>query len=84
MDRRQGRRSLHRERRGRRGVATGSASGNAINLRYVLAVPIDGTTRHLDMDDWMYLVDERTLLNRTTMSKWDLRLGDITIAFRKG
>lgn len=66
------------------GTAVGAASGNAINLRYVLAVPVDGNVWHLDMDDWMYLVDERTLINRTTMSKLGFRVGDVTIAFRKG
>lgn len=65
------------------GTAVGSASGNALNLRYVLAVPIEGSTWNLDMDDWMFLMDETFLLNRTTMSKFGVRLGDITIAFRK-
>lgn len=65
------------------GTAVGSAAGNALNLRYVLAVPIDGRVWHLDMDDWMYLMDDRVLLNRTTMSKLGVRVGEVTIAFRK-
>lgn len=65
------------------GTAVGSASGNALNLRYVLAVPIEGSTWNLDMDDWMFLMDDTVLLNRTTMSKLGVRVGDITIAFRK-
>lgn len=65
------------------GTATGAAAGNALNLRYVLAVPIDGTTWNLDMDDWMFQMDEVTLLNRTSMSKFGIPLGDVTIAFRK-
>ena len=65
------------------GTALGSASGNAVNLRYVLAVPIDGNVWNLDMDDWMFLMDDTVLLNRTTMSKLGVRVGDITIAFRK-
>jgi len=46
-------------------------------------VPVDGTTWHLDMDDWMYLVDEATLLNRTAMSKFGVNVGQVTLAFRK-
>jgi hypothetical protein len=65
------------------GTAIGAAAGNALNLRYVLAVPIDGATWNLDMDDWMFQMDEATLLNRTRMSKFGIPLGDITIAFRK-
>jgi hypothetical protein len=65
------------------GTAVGSASGNAVNLRYVLAVPIDGSVWNLDMDDWMFLMDDTVMLNRTTMSKLGVRVGDITIVFRK-
>jgi hypothetical protein len=65
------------------GEARGSAAGNALHWTYVLAVPVDGRVWNMDMDDWMYLVDERTLLNRTTMSKFGIRAGEVTLAFRK-
>ena len=65
------------------GIAVGRASGNAANLRYVLAVPIGGDVWNLDMDDWMFLIDDAVLLNRTAMSKLGVRVGDVTIAFRK-
>ena len=38
---------------------------------------MDGTW-HVDMDDWMYLVDERVMLNRAVMSKFGVRLGEVT------
>ncbi len=65
------------------GTAQGVAQGNALRWNYVLAVPVDGTTWHMDMDDWMYLVDEKTMLNRTTMSKFGVRVGEVTLSFRK-
>jgi hypothetical protein len=65
------------------GTARGEAQGNALHWNYVLAVPIDGTVWQLDMDDWMYLVDEQTLLNRTAMSKFGVTVGEVTLAFRK-
>ena len=65
------------------GTGTGVAAGNAFNLKYVLAVPVDGRVWHVDMDDWMYLIDDRTVLNRTTMSKFGFRVGDVTLSFRK-
>jgi hypothetical protein len=65
------------------GIAQGEAQGNALHWRYVLAVPVDGTTWHLDMDDWMYRIDDRTLLNRTTMSKLGVRVGEVTLSFRR-
>jgi hypothetical protein len=65
------------------GTARGEAQGNALHWNYVLAVPVDGTTWNLDMDDWMYLVDEKTLLNRTRMSKFGVPVGEVTLAFRR-
>ena len=65
------------------GTAQGAASGNALRWNYVLALPVDGRTWNMDMDDWMYLIDDRTLLNRTTMSKFGFRVGEVTLSFRK-
>jgi hypothetical protein len=65
------------------GTAQGAAQGNALRWNYVLAVPVDGTTWQMDMDDWMYLIDDETLLNRTQMSKLGVRVGEVTLAFRK-
>jgi len=65
------------------GTATGVASGNALHWNYVLALPVDGREWNMDMDDWMYLIDEQTMLNRTTMSKFGVRVGEVTLAFRK-
>jgi Protein of unknown function (DUF3833) len=65
------------------GTAQGTAAGNALRWNYVLAVPVDGTTWNMDMDDWMYLVDDAILINRTQMSKFGVRVGEVTLAFRK-
>ena len=65
------------------GTAQGSASGNALHWNYVLALPVDGRVWNMAMDDRMYLIDEKTLLNRTTMSKFGFRVGEVTLAFRK-
>ena len=65
------------------GTAQGMAAGNALRWNYVLALPVDGRTWYMDMDDWMFLVDERTMLNRTTMSKLGVRVGEVTLSFRK-
>ncbi len=65
------------------GIAAGSAAGNALRWNYVLALPVDGRTWHMDMDDWMYLIDEKTMLNRTRMSKFGVEVGQVTLSFRK-
>jgi hypothetical protein len=65
------------------GEATGRAAGNALNWRYTLALPVDGTVYHVQFDDWMYLMDERVMLNKAVMSKFGIRLGEVTLAFFK-
>ena len=65
------------------GDAAGTGAGNAFNLKYVLALPVDGKVYHVNMDDWMFLVDERVMLNRTNMSKFGVDLGSVTLSFTK-
>ena len=65
------------------GEATGTVAGNAFHWRYVLALPVDGRVWHVDMDDWMYLIDERVMLNRAVMSKFGVRLGEVTLSFAR-
>ena len=65
------------------GVAQGRQSGNALHWTYTLALPVDGTVYEVQFDDWMYLVDERVMLNRARMSKFGIHLGDVTLSFRK-
>jgi hypothetical protein len=66
------------------GEARGEAAGNALRWNYVLAAKReDGSTVNLDMDDWMWLVDEKTLVNKTSFSKFGIHFGDVTIFFRK-
>jgi len=65
------------------GVAQGEAFGNALNWRYTLALPVGKKVYHVQFDDWMFLMDEEVMLNRAVMSKWGLRLGEVTLAFRK-
>lgn len=65
------------------GEAQGQGAGNAFRWSYVLALPVNGRVWNVHMDDWMYLMDGRTLLNRTAMSKLGVHLGDVTLSFVK-
>ena len=65
------------------GEAVGEVAGNALRWRYVLALPVDGKTYHVDFDDWMFLMDEKVMLNRSYMSKWGFNLGEVTLTFSK-
>ena len=65
------------------GTAEGKALGNAFNWRYTLALPVDGTVINVQMDDWMYLMNDRVMLNKARMSKWGVHLGDVTLSFTR-
>lgn len=65
------------------GEAQGIAAGNAFNFAYTLALPVDGKVYNVQMDDWMFLMDEKTMLNRATMSKFGIELGEVLLSFRK-
>lgn len=65
------------------GIAQGTAAGNALNWRYALRLPVDGSTYEVDFDDWMYQIDDRVMLNRAVMSKYGIRLGEVLLSFTR-
>ncbi|MCW3147846.1 DUF3833 domain-containing protein [Stutzerimonas stutzeri] len=65
------------------GEARGEVAGNALRWRYVLSLPVDDKVYEVDFDDWMYLIDENTLANRSFMSKFGVELGQVTLFFRR-
>jgi hypothetical protein len=65
------------------GTAEGRNVGNSFRWTYTMRLPVDGREYDVEFDDWMHLIDERTLLNRATMSKFGVRLGEVTLSFTK-
>lgn len=65
------------------GQAQGQTRGNAFYWTYTMALPVDGTVYEVQFDDWMYLVDDRVMLNKATMRKFGIRLGEVTLSFTK-
>jgi hypothetical protein len=65
------------------GEAVGEVSGDTLHLTYDLAIQIDGDEVIVSMDDWLHLVDKRTLLGSTDISKWGFDVGRIDITIQK-
>jgi hypothetical protein len=65
------------------GSAEGHTRGNAFNWRYTMALPVSGQTWHVQFDDWMYLMNEQVMLNKASMSKFGVFLGEVTLSFTK-
>lgn len=65
------------------GEAAGVARGNTLQWNYTLSLPVDGRVIDVQMDDWMYRMSDTVMLNKTEMRKFGIRLGEVTLAFRK-
>ncbi len=65
------------------GTALGQAAGNALQWQYSLKLPVDGSVSEVQFNDWMYLMDSKVMLNKAVMSKFGVRLGEVTLAFQK-
>ena len=65
------------------GVAYGRESGNAFYWTYTLRLPVGDKTYDVQFEDWMYLIDDKVMLNKASMSKFGFNLGEVTLAFYK-
>jgi hypothetical protein len=65
------------------GQAQGQVRGNSFSWAYTLALPVDGRVWEVEFDDRMYLMDDRVMLNKAVMSKWGIRLGEVTLSFTR-
>lgn len=65
------------------GVANGQERGNAFQWGYTLKLPVDDKVYEVQFDDWMYLIDSKTMLNIAAMSKFGFKLGEVTLSFTK-
>ena len=65
------------------GEARGEEKGNAFRWNYTLRLPVDDRIVEVQFDDWMYLMTDKILLNRAVMSKFGVKLGEVTLSFVK-
>ena len=65
------------------GIAKGEVQGNAFRWGYTLKLPVDGKTIEVQFDDWMYLMNDKVMLNLAEMSKFGFKLGEVTLTFIK-
>jgi hypothetical protein len=65
------------------GVAKGRTEGSALYWQYDLEIPVDDTIYEVTLDDWMFLMDENRLFNKTKMSKWGFNVGEVILYIEK-
>ena len=65
------------------GTAHGQAHGYALRWDYKVDLPVgDGTVR-VHFDDWMWQVDAGTVINRSEVTKFGVRVGEATLIIRR-
>ncbi len=65
------------------GTAKGKSFGQALRWDYYLDLKVSGSTMKVHMDDWMFLQPDDVLINRTVMTKWGVKIGELLLVFRK-
>jgi outer membrane biogenesis lipoprotein LolB len=63
--------------------AFGYGQGFAFNWHYTLAIEVNGKSWQIDLNDWLYQLDDSRLINRTEMTKWGFKVGEITLVIEK-
>ena len=65
------------------GEAAGVVAGNALNWQYQLKVQSASGEWLLNLDDWLYLVDEDNLINLTSMRKFGIEVAQLSLHIGK-
>ena len=65
------------------GGALGEQAGSAIQWKYKFDLPYKGKTIRVTMDDWMWMVDDKTLVNKNVIRKFGIKVGELNIFFSK-
>jgi len=63
--------------------ASGRTEGTAVNWNYVMDVPVDDTTYRFRFDDWMWMMNDGVLINRSYLKKFGITVAEITIFMKK-
>jgi hypothetical protein len=59
------------------GTATLAEAGNALRMDYTLQVPVSGKTIAVHVEDWLWRMEPDVVVNKSTMTKWGFRVGEI-------
>ena len=65
------------------GTAKGFSYGPAFKFEYVLLVPVKGKEIKITFDDWIFKQDDKVAINRATMTKFGIKVAELTVFFSK-
>ncbi|GLT14115.1 DUF3833 domain-containing protein [Vibrio algivorus] len=65
------------------GIASGRSAGSVFHWNYDVEIPYKDDTLETHFDDWMYMVTPTRLINRTSISKFGIEVGQVTLIIEK-
>jgi hypothetical protein len=65
------------------GTAIGKQSGNALQMKYVLDLKVGSKNYKVSLDDWMFQLDDKRLVNKSEIKKFGITFARLTIFFEK-
>jgi hypothetical protein len=65
------------------GKAIGKQAGNALQMKYTLDLKVGKKNYKVNLDDWMFQLDEKRLVNKSEIKKFGITVAKLTIFFEK-
>ncbi|MGO4914361.1 DUF3833 family protein [Pseudogemmobacter sp. W21_MBD1_M6] len=65
------------------GTGTGRQTGAGLQLTYRIRLPEDSGGHVLDATDWMYLVENGAIINRSQFRKYGIKVAELVATMRK-
>lgn len=65
------------------GSAEASVEGNAMRWVYEMDLPVRDTTYRIKFDDWMFLMNDGVLINRSYLKKFGFTVAELTLFMKK-
>jgi hypothetical protein len=63
--------------------ATGQLEGSAMRWAYQMDLPVGGSTYRITFDDWMFLMNDGVLVNRSYLKKFGFTMAELTLFMQK-
>jgi len=64
------------------GPGTGQQHGSAVNLNYDIRLTEDAGGHVLSVNDWMYLMENGTIMNRSQFRKYGIKVAELVATMR--
>jgi len=63
--------------------ANGESNGSAMRWAYKMDLPVGDTTYRITFDDWMFLMNDGVLINRSYLKKFGVTVAELTLFMQK-